>query len=593
MVRCAWAVGILRQHSFTRLSITPRLPMIGVPMSLQQMQRACRARVSTIAPLNSATAFAASVVMLAGTLHAQTRTPAPAARPAPARAAGGAPSTDVWIVPLTLTAALPKVGAPLNVTHRDGYDNQPSFAQDSRSLFYTSTRDDGESDIYRYNFSTGLAVPVQHTRESEYSAFPTAGDSAITVIRVEADSTQRVWRLNTGDNQASVMFPDIKPVGYFAQADDSTWALFVLGSPATLQIAHSTRRGADTVARNIGRSLHRIPGTNRVSYVQKGANGWYVMSYDIQTHRADTLVRTVSATSEDLVWADSTTLLSANGPKLFAWKKGSASWIEVGDFGYAALDTITRLAVSKNGQWLAITALPQKRSAVVPSRAYPNDKIDEANVRRGIDVLASDAMEGRNTGSPGSERAAKWLAEQFKAVGLLPAGDSGTYFQNLPIELVTQAGRGRGGAPAGPARTRARAVASWAAYDSLPADHKTRGSNVAGMIKGSDATLGEEVVLVTAHYDHLGIGNAIAGDSIYNGADDDASGCISLIEMARALKTGPRPKRTIIFVAVTGEEVGGIGTDWYLAHPIRPLANTVVDLNMEMIAAAPIHSRAV
>jgi hypothetical protein len=537
--------------------------------------------------LRTSRTFPARIVILASALlpvviQAQTR---PRAKPAAmARAASAAPSTDVWMVPLTLTTALPKVGAPLNVTHRDGYDNQPAFALDSRSLFYTSTRDDGESDIYRYNFSTGLAVPVQHTKESEYSAFPSSGDSAITVIRVEADSTQRVWRLGTTGNQASVMFPDIKPVGYFAQADDSTWALFVLGNPATLQIAHTTRPGSDTVARNIGRSLHRIPGTNLVSYVQKGAGGWYVMSYDVRTHRADTLVRTVSPKSEDLAWADSTTLLSASGTKLYAWKKGSATWTEVGDFSYAALDTITRLAVSRNGQWLAITALPQKRSAVVPSRAYLNDKIDEANVRREIDILASDAMEGRNTGSPGSERAAKWLAEQFKAVGLLPAGDSGTYFQNLPIELVTQAGRARGGAPAGPARTRARAVSSWAAYDSLPAERRTRGSNVAGMIKGSDATLGREVVLVTAHYDHLGIGTPIAGDSIYNGADDDASGCISLIEMARALRSGPRPKRTIIFVAVTGEEVGGIGTDWYLAHPIRPLANTVVDLNMEMIA---------
>lgn len=126
-------------------------------------------------------------------------------------------------------------------------------------------------------------------------------------------------------------------------------------------------------------------------------------------------------------------------------------------------------------------------------------------------------------------------------------------------------------------------MTSWAAWDSLPAERKGRGSNVVGLLKGSDPTLSSEVVLVTAHYDHLGISAPIAGDSINNGADDDASGCISLIEMARALRSGPRPKRTIIFVAITGEEIGGIGTSWYLAHPIRPLESTVVDLNMEMI----------
>jgi hypothetical protein len=519
-------------------------------------------------------------------LGAQQPRVARTGKPAP-RAASGPPSTDVYLVPLTLGGAgLPKVGAPLNVTHRDGYDNQPAFTSDSRSLLYTSMRDDGESDIYRYNFSTGLAVPVQHTKESEYSAYPTANDSAVTVIRVEADSTQRLWRLNTGDAGASLMFPTVKPVGYFAQADDSTWALFVLGSPATLQIAHTGRAMTDTVARNIGRSLNRIPGSTRVSYVQKGANGWYVMSYDPQTKRTDTLVRTVSNTSEDLVWVDSSTLLAASGAKLFAWKKGTQEWTEIGDFAYASLDAITRLAVSRNGQFLAITAVPQKRSAVVPARAYPDDTIDPASVKRGIDILAGDAMEGRRTGSPGSARAAEWLMAQFKSVGLLPAGDSGSYLQNIPLEMVppvTIPGANAGRGNIGSARARPRAVSSWAAWDSLPADRRVRGSNVVGMIKGSDPTLGDEVVLVTAHYDHLGIGAPIEGDSINNGADDDASGCISLIEMARALRSGPRPKRTILFVAITGEEVGGIGTAWYLAHPVRPLANTVVDLNMEMI----------
>ena len=526
-------------------------------------------------------------------LHAQvtTRPPAPAGGRPPAAAARGTavqgpPSTDVYLVPLS-AGPLPGVGAPLNVTHRDGYDNQPAFALDSRSLLFTSTREDAQSDIYRYDFSTGLSAPVQKTKESEYSAFPLAGDAGVTVIRVEADSTQRLWRMpNSGS--PTVMFPSVKPVGYFAQADDSTWALFVLGSPATLQIAHTNREGTETVARNIGRSLHKIPGSTRVSYVQKGADGWFVMSFDPATKRIDTLVATVSKTSEDVVWADSATLLSASGSKLFAWKKGTTAWTEIGDFGYASLESITRLAISRNGQWLAITAVPQKRSAVVPSRAYPEDKIDPKSIQHGIDILAGDAMEGRRAGSPGSTRAAKWLMDQFKAVGLTPGGDSGTYLQNIPIELVgavvipgANAGRGGGGGARGP---RPRGLPSWAAFDTLPADRKVKGANVVGILKGSDPVLSDEVVLVTAHYDHLGISNPIAGDSINNGADDDASGCISLIEMARALQKGPRPKRTIIFVAITGEEVGGIGTSWYLAHPVRPLANTVVDLNMEMIA---------
>ncbi|GEM_PF-220060 len=529
---------------------------------------------------SSALALLLSSMGLASISIAQGTGGATPTRKAPAPAQSAPTATDVFLVPIIGGGALPKLGAPLNVTNREGYDNQPSFSGDSRSLFYTSTRADAQADIYRYTFSTGLSVPVQKTPESEYSAFPTTDDQAITVIRVELDSAQRLWRM-PASGAPRVMFPSVKPVGYFAQADDSTWALFVLGQPATLQIAHTNREGTETVARNIGRSLHRIPGTTKVSFVQKGAGGWFVMSFDPATKQIDTLVATPSRTSEDVVWADSITLLSGSGSKLFAWKKGTTTWTEVADFNYAAIDAITRLAVSRNGQFLAVTAVPQKRSAVVPSRAYPEDKVNPKLVQSGINVLAGDAMEGRRAGSPGSTRAAAWLAEQFKAVGLVPGGDSGSYMQYIPIELTVApalpGGRGGGGA-------RPRRLASWAAFDSLPPERRVRGSNVVGIIKGSDPVLADEVVLVTAHYDHLGIGTPVNGDSINNGADDDASGCISLIEMARALRNGPRPKRTIIFMAITGEEVGGIGTGWYLAHPVRPLANTVVDLNMEMIA---------
>jgi hypothetical protein len=222
-------------------------------------------------------------------------------------------------------------------------------------------------------------------------------------------------------------------------------------------------------------------------------------------------------------------------------------------------------------------------TAAVAVRAVFTDKIDPAVVQRGVDILAADSMEGRMTGSVGQARAAKWIAAQYKAAGLIPAGDSGTFFQHIPLQV--QAAQVIPGAqPAQPARARPRALASWAAWDSVPPEQRLRTDNIAGMIRGSDPTLRDEVVLVTAHYDHIGIGRAVDGDSINNGADDDASGNIALIEMAKALRNGPRPKRTILFMAITGEEVGGFGTRWYIAHPLLPLAKTVVDLNVEMIA---------
>ncbi len=509
-------------------------------------------------------------------------TPARAAATQPA----GPPTTpDVFLVPLTTSSGDVKVGVPANLTRRDGYDNQPSFSANSRELFYTSVRNNGPSDIYRYDFNTGLSVPARLTSpESEYSAFPMSGN-AVAVIRVEADSSQRLWRMPLDTSAPTVLFPDIKPVGYFAQADDSTWAMFVLGTrgvPATLQIGVVGRAGGTVVARDIGRSLHRIPGTTRVSYVQKGANGWYVMQLDPITKRADTLVKTVDK-AEDMAWVDSTTIVMGQGTKLYAWRRGATSWTQIADFSFAHLNNITRVAVSPSKQWLAIVADVVPRTIGKPAAVFA-DKFDAATIQKDINILAADSMEGRFTGSRGEARAAKWIAAQFKSAGLTPAGDSGTYLQRIPLQRAAPQQMMPGSGVVQSAQARPGAVASWAQWDSLPSANRMQSANVVGVLQGSDPLLKDEIVLVTAHYDHIGFGRAVDGDSINNGADDDASGVTALIEMSKALRQGPKPKRTIVFMAITGEEVGGFGTRWYIAHPVRPLEKTVVDLNVEMIA---------
>jgi hypothetical protein len=109
---------------------------------------------------------------------------------------------------------------------------------------------------------------------------------------------------------------------------------------------------------------------------------------------------------------------------------------------------------------------------------------------------------------------------------------------------------------------------------------EAKSENVAGVLPGSDPRLRKEYVVVSAHLDHLGIGEPVNGDRIYNGAMDDASGDASLIEMARALKD-TKPKRSILFLSVTGEEKGELGSEYFAAHPTVP-GPMVADINMDM-----------
>jgi Zn-dependent M28 family amino/carboxypeptidase len=108
--------------------------------------------------------------------------------------------------------------------------------------------------------------------------------------------------------------------------------------------------------------------------------------------------------------------------------------------------------------------------------------------------------------------------------------------------------------------------------------------NVVGMVEGSDETLKSEVVVFTAHWDHLGVGRAVLGDSIYNGAADNATGCGLLLELARAWSAqSPKPKRSAIFLAVTAEEKGLLGSKYYTRNPIVPLSKTALNINVDMI----------
>ncbi len=108
--------------------------------------------------------------------------------------------------------------------------------------------------------------------------------------------------------------------------------------------------------------------------------------------------------------------------------------------------------------------------------------------------------------------------------------------------------------------------------------------NVVAKVEGSDPTLKDEAVLFTAHWDHLGVGRAVVGDAIYNGAADNATGTALLLELARAwAKQSPRPKRSALFLSVTAEEKGLLGSKYYAAHPVVPLGKTALNLNFDMI----------
>lgn len=185
-------------------------------------------------------------------------------------------------------------------------------------------------------------------------------------------------------------------------------------------------------------------------------------------------------------------------------------------------------------------------------KAYASIKSEE--LKKNLYVIAADDMEGRDTGSPGQKRAADYIINYYKNINIKQPAAMASYLQTVPAEYMNKKSRGK-------------------KFDDS--------ANILAFIKGSEKP--EEVLVISAHYDHVGMQN----DVVFNGADDDGSGTVAVMEIAeafqQAVKDGHPPKRSILFLHVTGEEHGLFGSSYYADNPTFPLEKTVADLNIDMI----------
>ena len=213
------------------------------------------------------------------------------------------------------------------------------------------------------------------------------------------------------------------------------------------------------------------------------------------------------------------------------------------------------------------------------SAPSPGAVPDTASLMRDVRHLASDALEGRGTGTAGNDSAAAYISRRFATIGTVPAltsvdtricghvtGSTKAACDGRFVQFFT-----------------ARSVA--AAHAGLPGELPTQ--NVVAMVRGSDAALRDEYVIVGAHFDHLGRSTMGALDpdaknAIHNGADDNASGTAAVIELARLLRQSP-PKRSVIFVTFSGEELGLLGSQYFVEHLPVPIEKVRAMLNFDMV----------
>lgn len=179
--------------------------------------------------------------------------------------------------------------------------------------------------------------------------------------------------------------------------------------------------------------------------------------------------------------------------------------------------------------------------------------ITAGDLKTHLYIVASDEMQGRETGSEGQKKAGNYLINHYKTNTVSFPKGATDYYQKIPASFL----------------------------NSIRNDNLPDSENIWAYIEGSEKP--NEVIVISAHYDHVGIKNG----EIYNGADDDGSGTVALLEIAQAFeiakKEGHGPKRSILFLHMTGEEHGLLGSSYYSQNPLFPLANTITNINIDMI----------
>lgn len=301
----------------------------------------------------------ASVVWLATSCVFGAPTSTPSSKPKTI-AGYKVPHGDIYVARFVWRGERMELSAPTNITKRPfGYDNQPHFSRDGKSLFYTSMRDGVQADIYRYELATGRTTQVTRTPESEFSPTITPDGRHFSSVLIEKDKTQRLWQFRLSDGRASLVLPGVKDVGYHCWLSATKLLLFIVGKKDDHRLVIADRASGTTrkIADHPGRSLHLAPTGKTAYYVdQRQKSGWWIMALDLATLQATRLVQTLPKSEDFAVLADGS-LLMARGAVLYRFRPAKdKAFRPVADLKGWGIKEIGRLAIDRRQRTLALVA---------------------------------------------------------------------------------------------------------------------------------------------------------------------------------------------------------------------------------------------
>ena len=261
--------------------------------------------------------------------------------------------TEVYLFDYSNSKPLPILTNPKNISNNPGYDNQPSFSKNGKFIYFSSTRN-GQTDILRFDIKNDKKKWISQTNGGEYSP-QEISKNHLSAVRLDPDGKQLLYSYKIFRNHSKVLV-DNKKIGYYAWINSKELLCFVLGEPNSLQSINLKTNQSILVDEIIGRSIHKIPNSELMSYISKKTNLWYINSFDPLSKETSTIINTVKG-SEDLTWTNNGVILMSDGYSLFSFHPGyDKDWKFVIDFKEFYLTNISRIALDRGNNYIAIVA---------------------------------------------------------------------------------------------------------------------------------------------------------------------------------------------------------------------------------------------
>lgn len=261
------------------------------------------------------------------------------------------PNTDVWLFSIETPKKIQTLTKPLNLTNREGYDNQPSFSADEKKIYYVSVREDNQADIYYYDLKTKKNIQFTKTAESEYSPTLVDHGKQIASVVVESDSAQRIHFINALNGTEESKF-DFDSVGYFNFLNADTTVYYKLSEPHSLRyyvkntgedkwLANSPIRGFKTINRHT--LIYGLKDSTKVTFYK----------YDFLLHKAIKYCEYPSL-NEDIIWHETLGLLKSEDAQLLQFDEKTQEWKLLYDLSAFGIKKITRFTFDSKNKYLLV-----------------------------------------------------------------------------------------------------------------------------------------------------------------------------------------------------------------------------------------------